>query len=506
MGRIADAIKVLFSRSNATSVTVIAKENIVNKDKITVKEGEPAKVAEPVQADEPVKVTEPVHADDSAKTVESAKVVESVQEDESVQADETVNVTEPVQVDDSAKIAEPVKEDEPIKETESVQADDSAKTAESVKSTESVKADTLKSANISTEEVWPKSVILARAKQSEKKVLEWIATYGNKFDQFEFAFNFYAGCNRVHVVYDNAEIPEELWFIGDLHGDILALDSALSYIDAHSVEPTIVFLGDLFDRFDYGLEVVMRVLALTIERPGKILWIAGNHDATLSFEDDKFTAGFFPAEFIDYLNTHSEYKDFGRWLTELVKILPVALFLPDGLFVAHGGFPGSVSKGFDPVTMKPIMEFAVDQVNTIDDLEASDLLKTFYTYRVKDVSCKNGADELGRLQLSRFTEKISSLTGYSVKRMLRGHDHCFDYRHEFGSIVPYLTICTLSTWYLGVINNPGDDELPISLRKFPITTPAIAKFRYDAFPEVITLNIPQSVVEQFHAVEELKKG
>ena len=52
---------------------------------------------------------------------------------------------------------------------------------------------------------------------------EWIATYGDKVDQLEFAFNFVIGGSRVHMVYDSAEIPEELWFICDLHGDILRL-------------------------------------------------------------------------------------------------------------------------------------------------------------------------------------------------------------------------------------------------------------------------------------------
>ena len=52
---------------------------------------------------------------------------------------------------------------------------------------------------------------------------------------------------------------DPLWFIGDIHGDLLALDAALALIDREAVReqarPRIVLLGDLFDDGGYELEL-----------------------------------------------------------------------------------------------------------------------------------------------------------------------------------------------------------------------------------------------------------
>ena len=351
--------------------------------------------------------------------------------------------------------------------------------------------------NCSSEETWPKSAILARSKQAEKTVKEWIAAHGSQFGQLEFAFNFAAGGNRVHVVCDRCEIPEELWFIGDLHGDILALDAALSYIDSHSISPTIVFLGDLFDRFDYGIEVVMRVISLIIERPGKILWIAGNHDDGLFFKDGKFSSKVHPAEFVDFLDQHAEYQEIGQWLIEFCQQLPRAVFLPDGLFIAHGGCLGFDMNDFS---------YAVDSVKTLDDLEKEENLKTFIWNRIIPDQAGKSGNEVGKDDLVYFMAAVGKLTGFPVKRMLRGHDHCKESRHEFFDFyypeAPVLTLTTMSAWYLGSENSNA--ELLRAMRKEPVTTPAIAKFRFDELPEVVTLDIPRSVVEQFHVIEDLE--
>ena len=62
-----------------------------------------------------------------------------------------------------------------------------------------------------------------------------------------------------------------LWFIGDLHGDLLALEAALALIDRESEREghgpaRIVLLGDLFDDGGYGLETLLRVFELMLRR------------------------------------------------------------------------------------------------------------------------------------------------------------------------------------------------------------------------------------------------
>ena len=343
---------------------------------------------------------------------------------------------------------------------------------------------------------WPRLSILEKARRAEKSVMEWIGTYGTKFEQFEFAFNFFSGQNRVHFVSDEAEVPADLWFIGDVHGDVLALEAALSFIDARSPEATIVFLGDLFDRFDYGIEVVMIVISLIKERPGRILWIAGNHDDGLFYENGSFGSKVLPSEFCSCLNEHKEYCDFGKWLIDFCKILPRALFLPDGLFVAHGGCPS-----FDMNTFA----HSIDDVSQVGELDDEKYLHSFIWNRVIPGQDDKSEPEVGRNDLVHFMEKMEKLSGIPVRRMLRGHDHCKENRHEFFESyypqAPVLTLTTMSAWYLG--NDEFPPELMAQMRKKSTTTPAIAQYRHGELPKVFMLDIPKSLVRQFHKVEDL---
>ena len=90
---------------------------------------------------------------------------------------------------------------------------------------------------------------------------------------------------RVSASHDAAP----LWIIGDLHGDLLALEASLAQIrkttppcDGGVAEPRIVFLGDFFDDEGFGLEVLVRVFELIVASPQRICVIAGNHDEALT--------------------------------------------------------------------------------------------------------------------------------------------------------------------------------------------------------------------------------
>lgn len=137
-----------------------------------------------------------------------------------------------------------------------------------------------------------------------------------------------------------------LWIIGDLHGDLLALEAALSQIRQHASEskatPRIIFLGDFVDDEGLALEVLLRVFELIVEAPGHICVIAGNHDEALEYDGERFTSSVSPSDFADYLNANREdewISRVGKLALRLTAHAPRALFFPDGLLVAHGGFP-----------------------------------------------------------------------------------------------------------------------------------------------------------------------
>jgi hypothetical protein len=86
------------------------------------------------------------------------------------------------------------------------------------------------------------------------------------------------GDRAIHVRALDPDIP--LWIIGDLHGDLLALEAALAFVhrDAAGATPRLVLLGDFFDDGGYGLEVLLRVFELVVEAPSSLCIVAGNHD------------------------------------------------------------------------------------------------------------------------------------------------------------------------------------------------------------------------------------
>jgi hypothetical protein len=138
-----------------------------------------------------------------------------------------------------------------------------------------------------------------------------------------------------------------LWIIGDLHGDLLALEAALAQIRRHaqasgSAPPRIIFLGDFIDDEGLGLEVLVRVFELCVEAPELVCVIAGNHDEALSYDGNRFASSVSPADFADFLNenlAHEWIERVGKLALRLTAHAPCALFFPDGLLVAHGGFP-----------------------------------------------------------------------------------------------------------------------------------------------------------------------
>ncbi len=86
---------------------------------------------------------------------------------------------------------------------------------------------------------------------------------------------------------------QPVWFLGDIHGDMLALEAAIAFIDAEhhdavatglrpsSVQPLLVFLGDLIDDGEHSLAVVLHVLERALSSPGTVCLLAGNHDEAL---------------------------------------------------------------------------------------------------------------------------------------------------------------------------------------------------------------------------------
>ena len=136
------------------------------------------------------------------------------------------------------------------------------------------------------------------------------------------------------------------WIIGDLHGDLLALEASLALIrresSAKNGPPDLIFLGDFVDDEGLALEVLLRVFELILEAPERVCVLAGNHDEALAHDGKRFSSSVSPSDFSESLNAHlsdAGVERTGKLTLRLTAHAPRALFLPQGLLIAHGGFP-----------------------------------------------------------------------------------------------------------------------------------------------------------------------
>ncbi|WP_375429533.1 metallophosphoesterase [uncultured Sphingomonas sp.] len=276
------------------------------------------------------------------------------------------------------------------------------------------------------------------------------------------------------------EVP--VWIIGDLHGDLLALEAALALIDARPAElehgpSRIIFLGDLFDDEGMGLEVLLRVFELILAAPERVCVVVGNHDEALSYDGNRFSSSVSPSDFADFLNAnlaHEWIERAGKLAVRFFAQAPRALFLPDGLLVAHAGFPLSdlharlaeTSDWNDPACLS---DFAWTRAHP--------------TARRKMPNRFTRGSQFGHEDFAAFRE-LSTRLGRPVTHMVRGHDHVEEryiaypaYREH-----PVLTTVALSR------------RLPRESFGPYVRVPTLARHVEGALPQVHRLHIPAEIV------------
>ena len=283
-----------------------------------------------------------------------------------------------------------------------------------------------------------------------------------------------------------AELPANspLWFIGDLHGDLLALEAALALIARESIGagvPRIVFLGDFFDDAGYGLELLIRVFRLIATAPETVCIVIGNHDEALQYTGAGFSATVSPSDFADFLNENLG----NEWIVRAGKLAvrmaangPRALILPDGLLVTHGGFP-----------LVDLHEELRSSGDWNDPRCLSDFTWTRAHPRArrKMPNRTTRGSQFGYEDFAAFCA-LSAQLGSPVTHMVRGHDHV-DERFEIYPAYresPVLTTVALSR------------QLPRELLGPYERVPTVARHVPGALPEVYRLHVPAALVRELY--------
>jgi hypothetical protein len=275
-----------------------------------------------------------------------------------------------------------------------------------------------------------------------------------------------------------------LWFVGDLHGDLLALEAALALARATDAAPDrpprLVFLGDLFDDGGHGLEVLLRVFELVAESPATTCVVAGNHDEALAFDGERFTASVSPSDFADRLNAERDEvaTRAGALAVRLFAAAPRALFFPDGLLVAHGGFP--------LVDLHPALEAGGDWN---DPRCLSDFVWTraHPKARKKLPNRMSRGSQFGHEDFAAFCALATRL-GRPVTHMVRGHDHVDDRWAVYPAYAAHPLLTT----------NAMSRRLPRESFGPYERVPTVARWVPGALPQVHRLRVPGALVRELY--------
>jgi hypothetical protein len=299
--------------------------------------------------------------------------------------------------------------------------------------------------------------------------------------------------NQMVIQVDGSEFPDQeksdVWFLGDIHGDLLGMIAALEYGKQKSVsankQPWFILLGDFTDRGPYDHLVLLKLFSLVLddEFRSRLCVIVGNHDECLEYNDDlgKFQATVNPAEFTEWLNTNRDeslWQRLGHATIEFFSRMPRALFLPDGLLVAHAGVPHTDLH---------------EKIDSLESLNEPQCLEDFVWTRAHERAPKRRPNRntrgcsFGRKDFSAFCNKASEVLTNPVKRMLRGHDHYIE-GHKYYEKYKDHQMLTLNTRCIqpDMIDGPCSDTL------------CIARWEHEQIPTVYNLKTPTQLTSHLN--------
>lgn len=229
--------------------------------------------------------------------------------------------------------------------------------------------------------------------------------------------------HRVHKLTEEEAGPIHHWFfIGDIHGDFYALHALIRAAENLDPDCRIAFLGDIGDRGHLPFECIFLLLDWSVRHPGRLAWIAGNHDIAYGISGDRFVSDCSPAEMLDELNRADERsaqrRGIGTFFIKLVSLLPRALLFPDGLLATHGGMPHSdLQKLAGPLD---------GEAEFLEWLNSADCLEDFTWNRIsrypRKVPDRNSSGpQYGFKDFEAFCELNPA--AFPAKAMVTGHEH-----------------------------------------------------------------------------------
>jgi serine/threonine protein phosphatase 1 len=167
--------------------------------------------------------------------------------------------------------------------------------------------------------------------------------------------------------------------VGDIHGDLIALEHLLAKLPKMTQDDTLVFLGDYLDRGPSSLQVVERVRGLSATIPAKLVTLRGNHEDMWirCYQGEEASYGFLMPPGNGCINTYRSFTGQTQLAEterlsneELLLFMEVASWFPRELFdwmnslplwyedehaiYVHAGLEGEGTEWKHPKDCKPM--------------------------------------------------------------------------------------------------------------------------------------------------------
>ncbi len=136
------------------------------------------------------------------------------------------------------------------------------------------------------------------------------------------------------------DIPDELFIVGDLHGDLKSLLVLLNEINFENKlansRNKLIFLGDYVDRGSCSIGVLYVICYLKHEFPNSVILMRGNHEAPLEFP---FLSHDLPVELNQKYGSNLARSIYHDKILRFFQLLSLFVLMPKQIIMVHGGLP-----------------------------------------------------------------------------------------------------------------------------------------------------------------------
>jgi len=230
------------------------------------------------------------------------------------------------------------------------------------------------------------------------------------------------------------QIPEKLVIIGDVHGDLRALNSILRKIKIDKFvlnhNNKIIFLGDYVDRGLRSVEVLHTICSLKIQHPHSVVLMRGNHEAPIEFP---ISSHDLPKRMAERFGIRIGAEIYQTKIMKLFQLLYLITIVEGELFLVHGGVPTDLRD-----VVKKFNDISANEKGLIDEIMEEILWNDPRTLP-EGKEWENSRRGLGKHFSLDVTKKWLSIS--NTKVIVRGHEPCNGFKLDHDGMVLTLFSC-----------------------------------------------------------------